>query len=153
MKRTNNTKTITIAAAITLALGAASTAKAVDRGCSNSSLNGTYGFTSTGVVVSPPENAGQDTEVGTQTFDGQGGTTATAMLSANGNIIPVSITGTYTVNSDCTGTQTLNIPQFGVTIHVFFVITDNGDAFQGMETEKGFIVPRFARKIFPGRAI
>ena len=51
-------KVFTIAAALTLALGIASTAYADDKGCSSASLRGTFGYTSTGSIAAPPEIAG-----------------------------------------------------------------------------------------------
>src|SRR5450432_4246823 len=101
MKRNTIAKTFTIAAVAALALAIAPTAKADDKGCSNASLQGTFAFTSTGVITAPPAFAGPVSEVGTQTFDGRGNSTAVATLSQNGNILQVTITGTYTVNPDC----------------------------------------------------
>jgi hypothetical protein len=46
----------------------------------------------------PPPFAGPFAEVGRQTVDGTGNTEATATTSSNGNIAPVTIKGTYTVN-------------------------------------------------------
>ena len=43
-------------------------------------------------------SCGPFAEVGRQTFDGKGNTDATATLSTNGNIVQVTIAGTYTVN-------------------------------------------------------
>ncbi len=153
MKRSTIAKTFTMVAVTALALGIAPTAKADDKGCSNATLRGTYAYTSTGSIAAPPEIAGPIAEVGTQVFDGQGGTTATATISANGNMQPLTIVGTYTVNPDCTGTAALQVSPFGITVHVLFVIDDSGDGFQAMETDAGFVITRIARRLFPGRAI
>jgi hypothetical protein len=153
MKPSTIAKTFTVAAVIALALGIAPTAKADDKGCSNASLQGTYAYTSTGSILSPPEIAGPIAEVGTQTFDGRGTTTAVATISASGTIVPLTITGTYTVNSDCTGTATLQVAPFGATVHVYFVIDDTWNEFQAIETEPGFVISRLGRKLYPGRAI
>ena len=95
-------------------------------------LRGTFVYTLTGFIVNPAF-AGPFGEVGTQTFDGRGGTTAIATLSANGNIQKITITGTYKVNDDCTGTFTLLVAPFGITNIVFFVIDNGGNGFQSME--------------------
>ena len=110
MKRSTIAKTFTIAAVTALALGIAPTAKADDKGCSNATLKGTFAYKATGFITAPPALAGPFAGVGTQTFDGNGATTATATSSQNGNILPVTVTGTYTVNPDCTGTYTLQFP-------------------------------------------
>jgi len=154
MKRSTVAKTFTMAAVIALALGMSATAKADDKGCSNATLRGTYAYTSTGSITTPPDLAGPIAEVGTQTFDGKGATTASATLSSNGTILQLAITGTYTVNPDCTGTFTLQVVSpFQATINVFFVIDSGGDEFQAMETNSGFVITRIGRRLFPGRAI
>ena len=153
MKRSTITNTFTLAAVTALAMAIPTTAKAADKGCSNATLRGTYAYTSTGSIAAPPEIAGPIAEVGTQTFDGNGNTAATATISTNGNMQQLSIVGTYTLNPDCTGTFTLQVSPFGITVHVLFVIDDNGDGFQAMETDAGLIITRIGRKLFPGRAI
>jgi hypothetical protein len=152
MKRSTIARTLAIAAVTFLALGIAPTAKAADKGCSNASLNGTFVYTSTGFITAPPDLAGPVAEVGTQTFDGKGATNATATLSQNGNISPVTITGTYKVNPDCTGTMTLQVSIPGVPVfplHVSLVLDDSGNGFQAMETDIGLVITRIARRQFP----
>ncbi len=151
-----NRSTIAIAFTMTviaaLALGTAPAANA-QLSCSDATLKGTFAYTSTGFITAPPSLAGPVAEMGTQTFDAAGNTTATATLSQNGNVGPVSITGTYTVNADCTGTMTLQVSIPGIPafpLHVSFVMDDNGKEFQAMETDAGFVITRIARKIFPG---
>ena len=133
--------------------GVAPTAKADDKGCSNTSVQGTFAYTSTGAIASPPDIAGPFVEVGTQTFDGKGGTTGAATLSQNGNILPITVTGTYTVNSDCTGTATLQVSPIDVTVHVFFVIDDGGNEFQAIETDDGLVITRLGHRLYPGRLL
>jgi len=135
---------ITVAAA--LALGIAPKAQAGDKECSDATLEGRFAFTSTGFITDPPDLAGPFAIVGTQTFDGDGAFTATATVSQNGNIIPVSIAGTYTVNADCTGTLTAQISPVDITTHVFFVIDDNGKEFQHIQTDPGVVVTGIARR-------
>jgi hypothetical protein len=149
MNRSTIATNFTFVAVTALALGMTPMAKAENKGCSNASLKGTFAYTMTGFITAPPALAGPFAEVGTQSFDGKGGTTATATLSQNGNIVPVTITGPYTVNPDCTGTFTLLVSPFGVTVHNLFVIHDNGNGFQAIETEAGVVVSRIARKQFP----
>jgi hypothetical protein len=153
MKSSTIAKNFTIAAVTTIALGIAPTVKADDKGCSNASLQGTFAYTGTGSIVTPAAIAGPFAEVGTQTFDGQGHTTATATASSNGTIVQLTITGTYTVNPDCTGTLTLQVSPFGVTVHVYMVIDNSLSEFQAIETEPGLVITRFGRKLFPGRNI
>jgi hypothetical protein len=153
MKRSNIAKTFALAAVAAVALAIAPAAKADDKGCSNASLRGTFAYTSTGAITAPDFLVGPFAEVGTQTFDGRGGTTAAVVSSQNGNILPLTITGTYTVNPDCTGTMTLQVSPIAVTVDVFFVIDDNGNGFQAIETDSGLVITRIGRKLYPGRDI
>jgi hypothetical protein len=95
--------TLAIAAFVTsFVLGIVPTAQADEhKECSSGSLKGSFGFTSTGTLLAlPPPLAGPFGEVGRQTFDGQGNTDATATLSANGNIVRVTVQGTYEFRDD-----------------------------------------------------
>ena len=149
MRHSSIAKTFTIAAISGLVLGMAPAARADDKGCSNSSLDGTYAYTGTGFIVTPAFAAGPFAEVGTQTFDGKGATSTTLTASQNGNIFQTTFTGTYTVNPDCTGTFNLSAPALGITVTLFFVIDDNLNGFQAIETLPGVVVTRIARRQFP----
>lgn len=149
MKRKNIARTLTLIAWSALALGLGPAAKAAERGCSNESMRGTFSYTGTGFITAPPAFAGPFVEVGTQTFNGFGGTTATATLSQNGNIIQITVTGSYSVNPDCTGTLTLQVAPLGITVHVFLVIDEGSGGFQGIETDSGLTITRLAHRQFP----
>ena len=149
MKRTNIANTLAITVVTALALGIAPTAQAADKGCSNATLLGTFAYRITGFITAPPAEAGPFASVGTQIFDGNGRTTATAWVSQNGNIVPVTITGTYTVNPDCTGSFTLQISPLGLTTHSFFAIDDDEAGFQAIQTDPGVVVTGIARRQFP----
>ena len=109
MKRTFALMTLVMVFATVFVLGILPKAQAGEhRGCSNASLQGSFGFTSAGTLLAlPPPFAGAFAEIGWQIFDGRGNTDATATLSANGNVNRVTAQGTYRVNRDCTGSMTL----------------------------------------------
>lgn len=65
----------------------------------------------------------------------------------------MTITGTYSVNSDCPGNFTAQVAPIGITLHVYFVITSNGSEFYGMEPDAALVITRVAKKMFPGRNI
>lgn len=75
-------------------------------GCTLSTLDATYGFAVNGLV--PTTNAtaphlGNFVPLaagGTFTFDGSGNISRNFMLSFGGQIIPISDTGSYTINSN-----------------------------------------------------
>jgi hypothetical protein len=143
MKRTTTVKTLAIAAITVLALGIAPLARADNKGCTNETLKGTFVHTASGFETAPPAIAGPLVGVGTDTFDGKGGVTTTATISLNGNIVPLTATGTYKVNPDCTGTYTLP----GTTL--FFVIADSGNEIQAICIDPGVVLAHTFRRQFP----
>ena len=151
MKRTIAPTTLVIVfATAVFVLGILPEAQAGEhRECSTASLQGSFGFTSTGTLLAlPPPSAGPFAEIGRQTFDGQGNTDATATLSANGNIKRVTVVGTYVVNPDCTGSMTLLVSPFGSTVNLDFVIDDDGAELRAIVTGAGSIESRVYRKQF-----
>ncbi len=136
MKRRIAPVTVAIAFATAFALGIGSKVQAEEhQECSNASLHGSFGFTSTGTLNAlPPPSAGPFGEIGRQAFDGQGGTEGSATLSANGNVRRVTWQGTYLVNADCTGSMTLFISPLGATVNLDFVIDDDGAELRAILT-------------------
>ena len=150
MKRSYTTKTFAIAAVSALVLCVAPTAKADNKGCSNATLQGSFAFNGSGFIVSPAVVAGPTATVLTLTFDGKGTvTSAFGSSSLNGNISPQTETGTYTVNSDCTGTYTALISPAGFTAHYLFVMSGSNDELQIICTDSGVAFAATARRQFP----
>jgi hypothetical protein len=142
MKRTITPITAVMIFANMFVLAAALTAQA-DEECSNASLHGSFGVTSTGTII----GVGPLSAVGVATFNGQGNHVGFDTISLNGSIIPRStFTGTYKVNSDCTGSDTENF-QGGLTIQRNFVIVDGGREIRFIVTNPGNAVTAVARKI------
>lgn len=131
-----------------LALGLASSAKA--QGCSTLTLRGTFAQTGSGVITSPPDMAGPFANVGTANFDGKGGMSGGLTVSLNGNSAQVSFTGTYTVNSDCTGTYTVQLSPIGVTSQAYFVMDNNAAELLILVTDPGSVVTCIMKRMFPG---
>ena len=107
----------------------------------------TFVHTASGFVTAPPSMAGPEAGVGTDTFDGNGGSTLTATLSINGNIAQVTATGTYKVKPDCTGTYKISAP--GGTTTLFIVIGDNGNEIQAICVDSGVVLTHVFRRQFP----
>jgi hypothetical protein len=95
--------------------------RAEDRAnCSDATLNGSYGLHATGSVI----GVGDFAAVGRFVFDGKGSLTAKLFVRINGNNVePPEFTGTYTVNPDCTVTDS-----WGGSTHVS-VIVDEGKGY------------------------
>src|SRR5690348_18310967 len=84
---------------------ATGSANAENGQCNAEIFKGAYGFTLTGWRIPDPAapvhfaRAG----VGRLVADGKGNLSGTESKSKNGVIVPVTFVGTYTVNTDCTG--------------------------------------------------
>jgi hypothetical protein len=143
-------KTFTMAALTALVLGIAPAAKADNKGCSNITIKGTFAYKGAGSIVSPPEVAGPLAQVSTLTFDGSGGVTSSSgVISQNGNIIPVTETGTYQVNSDCTGTLSVQIAPIGIPASFYFVIDASGTEMQIICKDSGVVLSGIAVRQYP----
>ena len=101
----------------------ASVLHAARPGCSNESLRGNYGFQTRGTIV----GFGPIVGVALVSFDGEGNFTQTDNVSVNGfpPVVNRPGSGTYSVNLDCTGTQTLNTGS--QVVDTTFVIAANGN--------------------------
>jgi hypothetical protein len=115
-----------LAAAIALpALSGAASAYAFE--CSNATLNGEYAFGVTGYT--PP-----GVVAGIKVFDGNGSLTqrdyqGDSLRTMNLADFSTGEYGEYSVNSDCTGSMTINIPVPGTStgvIKILFVISGRG---------------------------
>ena len=108
--------------------------------CSNATLTGSYGFKQQGFGLrnSKPAKLGNMipfATVGVVTFDGAGNAsfTLTQVYNSSGGDFFEAIPGTYTVNSDCTGTVT--IEDFG--LHFNIVTVGGGAEFFAIQTDIG----------------
>ena len=96
---------LVIVFAATLLVNVAATAQARDAACSLARAAGTYGFSTSGTVV----GVGSRVSAGIITLDPAGNATGKATSSLNGTIAGETFSGTYTVNSGCTGTFALDV--------------------------------------------
>jgi hypothetical protein len=95
----------------TFALSAAPTTRAVQ--CSLAGVAGRYGYTSTGTIITPP--VGAFAAVGHVTFTATGTFSGAQTTSVGGHFFDETVSGTFTVNPDCTGTAVVNVYQ-GTTL-------------------------------------
>jgi len=107
--------------------------------CSAATLNGRYGltfsgFSTTGAVPAPITAFIPVAGEGLVTFDGNGNLAASETVSLGGLILPVNLPGTYTVNSDCTGSLTT------ANAHLNLVIVCNGREILAVNTDQGHVV-------------
>jgi hypothetical protein len=153
MRRTVAQATLVIVVATVFVLGILPKAQAGEhKDCSASSLQGGFGFTSTGTLLAlPVPLAGPFAEIGRQSFDGQGNTDGTATATPNGNLNHLTFQGTYVVNPDCTGSMTLHVAPINATVTLDFVIDDDGAELRAITTGNvtGNIETRVYKKQFP----
>lgn len=104
--------------------------------CSNQGVQHTYAFRLTGTVNSQGDVAG----VGQLNFDGSGGLTGVVNLSVNGTIFSsLRLTGTYQINSDCTGSAKFT-PQGKSTFNLYLLVIAANRTMMALETDAGTIV-------------
>ena len=102
-----------VVVAAVVAVVTAAPAHASDHRCSLARSEGHYAFTDNGTVI----GIGPRTAVGVFSFDGAGNlTNGVATSSLNGTVAQETFSGTYTVNSDCTGTGSASIYSGGTEV-------------------------------------
>jgi hypothetical protein len=123
---------------LTLALAASSTLTAHASACSNFTIRGTYASTIHGTIFLQDGSTLLLDGLAKQTFDGNGNFTQVDSVAVNGNLTPGwrPGSGTYSVNPDCTGTQTIVIPG-NPDLHTQFIVAQSGNTIHGMVTDPG----------------
>lgn len=118
-------------------------------GCSLSSLKGSYALDRQGTLVASilglPAPAPWG-EVAFEDFNGAGTFSGKATVNVGGAVVNGTVTGTYTVSSDCTGTKTVNT-SVGVTVHEAIIVTGGGQRMIGTQTDPWAVVQTRAEKI------
>jgi hypothetical protein len=109
-------------------------------GCTDATLAGNYAFNGSGFTTPHKEKTGTEVPAaaaGVFTFDGAGNVSTVFTVSVNGGIeVGDTSSGTYTVNSDCTGTLSLTTGAVaGYDIN--FVMIGGGPEVFGVSTTPG----------------
>jgi hypothetical protein len=123
---------------LTLALAASSTLTAHASACSNSTIRGSYAFTIHGTISLPDGSTLLIEGIDKITFDGKGNLTQVDAVATNGNLAPGwrPGTGTYSVNPDCTGTQTIVIPGMP-DLHLQIIVAQSGNTIHQVVIDPG----------------
>jgi hypothetical protein len=118
MKRSIARTTFVIISAVTLCMGLATAAYAEDDGgCSTVRVAGKWGFTLTGTLLLPaPIGPVPGAAVGRISVDAAGNISGTEARNVGGSFANETITGSWTVNSDCTTIVTVKIYESGVLV-------------------------------------
>ena len=131
-------KGILVAAIALSALGGTARAGGSDDPvCNNATLRGDYAFS----VLTVAAPAGPNVVVGLARFDGKGGYTQIDYPGDGLSMAPpvtdfrTGETGSYKVNSDCTGFQEVDLGAAG-TVENAFVISNGGRAIHAVTAER-----------------
>ena len=128
------------------------TAKAQNLGgCSDATLQGDYAFTVSGQIFLPTGLVVQRQGIALTHFDGHGNLMQEDLVLSSPNAPPapgvapmnaegfnINEAGTYTVNADCTGTFTINMPNLTTTA---------GGSVKGAVIKVHFVLSNFGRSV------
>jgi len=129
----NKKLVVNVVALVMLMLGALGSGYAQSESlaaCNNRLIAGKYGFTIQGNKLGGQGPTGPQVGVAMTEFDGNGGLTQIDTVTVNGEVVAdfthTPATGTYTVNSDCTGTFTINFTDGRPPVAANFVVVESG---------------------------
>jgi hypothetical protein len=111
--------------------------------CSNRSASGTYGYRMNGAIVGP----GSFLVNGYFVHNPDGTMRVRAYGIINGQPDLVESTGSFTTNDDCTGTGRFATTSPLGTVTYYFILTDNGDQIDLINTNAGVALQGTARRI------
>jgi hypothetical protein len=103
-------------------------------GCNASTIQGTFVYAFEGLAGGVPV-AG----IGRVTLDGSANGTGSDTISINGVPLQRTYTGTYTVNSDCTGSATYK-DSLGQTFHESGIVMNGGNQIAVIVTDPGAVL-------------
>jgi hypothetical protein len=115
--------------------------------CSLARVAGRYGYTTSGSIPT----LGPFAAVGHVTFDSSGHFDGAQTTSFAGTIFDETVSGTFTVNSDCTGTAVVNVYHSGVlfrTTNLDIVWVSNRNEIRAIFRTAGTAITVEAKRIF-----
>ena len=121
-----------------LVLAASSTLTAHASGCTNRTIEGAWVQNLQGLIFLPDGTSLVLTGVTKTTYDGLGNMTLLDASGVNGNVPTGWRTGsgTYTINPDCTGTETISFPG-QADIHAQFALAQSGNKLHYVNIDAG----------------
>jgi len=124
---------------LALVLAASSAVTAQASVCSNSTIQGSFAFTVHGTIFLPSGATILIDGIGLTVFDGKGNVRQVDAVADNGFLTPGwrPGTGTYSVNPDCTGTETIVVPGMG-DLHLQLIVAQGGNTIHSVVINPGF---------------
>ena len=114
MKRKIVRTTLLMISLATVCMSLAPAVQAAEH-CSNAKAAGNWGFTLTGTLILPTGQV-PGAAVGRLSVDAAGNISGTEARNVGGGFANETLTGSWTVNSDCTATLTANVYESGVLV-------------------------------------
>jgi hypothetical protein len=118
----------------TVAMGLVPAAQAAET-CSNAKAAGKWGFTLAGTLILPTGPV-PGAAIGRLSIGASGNISGTEARNVGGGFANETITGSWTVNSDCTGTLTANVYESGNLVRtsvLAFVLVDNSSKIRAVQ--------------------
>jgi hypothetical protein len=121
--------------------------------CSEATLSGAYAVRGDGYIQGPTSSPLLPFAiVSLMTIDGTGSLSNKVSTSFNGQIRQNTVFGSYTVNTDCTGTITVTLPAPPFQLNFDLVVADlrgprAGDEFYFIATDAGTAITHTAKRI------
>jgi hypothetical protein len=128
-------------------IGAPALAYGRTQSCSLGGVAGGYGYTTSGTIPT----LGAVAAVGRISLDEDGNLTGAQTTSFNGAIVQETLSGTYSVSADCTGTATVKVYHSGVLVRTtnLDVVWDNHQReLRAIFLTAGTVLTINGRKIF-----
>ena len=122
----------------TLAMFGSQISSAQPSACDNSTIRGSYAFTIHGTIFLPNGATILIDGIALQFFDGKGNFKQVDAVADNGVLMPGwrPGSGSYSVNPDCTGTQTLSVPGMG-DLHLQMIVAQGGNTIHQVVIDPG----------------
>jgi hypothetical protein len=127
-------------APMTLVLFGSQSSTARASACSNSTIRGSYAFTIRETLFLPNGSTVVVDGIDRVRFDGKGNFTQVDAVAMNGILDAPGWrpgTGTYSVNSDCTGTHTIMVRGLA-DLHLQFIVVQSGNTIHQVVIDPGF---------------
>jgi hypothetical protein len=133
-------------ALITSGIAAASLPASAGDQCSVATMKGSYLYAQDGITLGTSADKNQPfARAGREYFDGKGGMSGVYSGNFNEPITRGSYKGTYTMNSNCSGTVTFEDNQKNVS-HYDIYATHNGSEFVFVQTDSNSITAAYERR-------
>jgi len=129
-----------------LAAATISRAQSTTQACTNATLAGPYGYSLTGNLIES-QSLAPYADVGSWNADGKGNLSGTGAESFAGTIEQgTSLTGTYNINTDCTGSASITYGNGIGAFHFNLTVLNNGQEIRIIQNDSGSIISGSARQ-------